>query len=130
VARLVINRSFHSGVHYETYRNDCRFFAMCALTAAPIAVGQRTSPTTTTSSDDHRQMQHGEMDHGKTDHPDGHGKQGSQPSREFAMLDINKDGHLSKAELAKHALAPHFGMLDANKDGRLSPAEFNAGKGM
>ncbi|MBZ3441993.1 hypothetical protein IPR02_19940, partial [Xanthomonas perforans] len=45
-------------------------------------------------------------------------------------LDTNKDGSLSKEELAKHKLAPHFGMLDSNKDGKLSPQEFAAGKGM
>jgi Ca2+-binding EF-hand superfamily protein len=49
---------------------------------------------------------------------------------DFTKLDTNKDGSLSKEELAKHKLAPHFGMLDSNKDGKLSPQEFAAGKGM
>jgi len=51
-------------------------------------------------------------------------------SSEFTTLDSNKDGNLSKAELAKHKLGPHFDMLDTDKDGRLSVAEFAAGKGM
>lgn len=46
---------------------------------------------------------------------------------EFTQLDINKDGFLSKTELAKHALAPHFDMVDANHDGKLSKEEFAAG---
>lgn len=104
--------------------------ALCALTTAAMAAGQSTAPVTAKPSNDHRQMQHGERDHGKMDHHDGHGKQGAQAGSEFTALDINKDGSLSKAELAKHALAPHFDMLDANKDRRLSAAEFAAGKGM
>ena len=44
---------------------------------------------------------------------------------EFAKLDQNKDGKISKGEIsAKHALSPHFDMLDSNKDGSLSQAEF------
>lgn len=49
---------------------------------------------------------------------------------EFATLDANKDGSLTKAELAKHRLAPHFGMLDSDSNGRLSAAEFSAGRDM
>lgn len=44
----------------------------------------------------------------------------------FAALDINKDGVLSKAEIAKHPMAAHAGMVDANKDGKLSKSEFAA----
>lgn len=44
----------------------------------------------------------------------------------FATLDKNKDGYLSKAELAKHPMAGHFAMMDANKDGKLSPREFSS----
>lgn len=44
----------------------------------------------------------------------------------FAALDKNKDGYLSKAELAKHPMAGHFAMMDANKDGKLSPKEFSS----
>lgn len=42
----------------------------------------------------------------------------------FSTMDKNKDGFLSKAELAKHPMAGHFDMMDANKDGKLSPREF------
>ena len=52
------------------------------------------------------------------------------PQDEFGMLDANKDGVLSKDELARHRLGPHFAMLDANRDGKLDKAEFSAGKGM
>ena len=44
----------------------------------------------------------------------------------FTVLDANKDGFLSKAELAKHPMAAHAGMVDANKDGKLSRSEFDA----
>ena len=41
-------------------------------------------------------------------------------------IDANKDGKLSKAELAKHPMASHMSMVDANKDGSLDAAEFAA----
>ncbi len=44
----------------------------------------------------------------------------------FTALDANKDGFLSKAELAKHPMAAHAGMVDANQDGKLSRGEFDA----
>lgn len=44
----------------------------------------------------------------------------------FATLDTNKDGFLSKAEIAKHSKSGHATMVDADKDGRLSPKEFKA----
>lgn len=44
----------------------------------------------------------------------------------FAALDTNKDGALSKKELAKHPMAAHVSMVDANKDGNLSKSEFAA----
>jgi hypothetical protein len=44
----------------------------------------------------------------------------------FATYDANKDGFLSKAELAKHPMAAHASMADSNKDGRLNRAEFAA----
>ena len=94
-------------------------------------------------------MQHDAMDHGNMDHSmmgvqDGkmdHGKMdmsGKMPqdhqkiaTDEFVMLDSNKDGKLSKAEIpAKHRLAAHFDMLDSNKDGSLSQAEFSKLQGM
>lgn len=48
----------------------------------------------------------------------------------FAALDTDKDGALSKSELAKHPMAAHASMVDANKDGRLSKSEFTALEGM
>lgn len=50
---------------------------------------------------------------------------------EFARLDANHDGQLSRAELPRgHRLALHFGMLDADRNGTLSAAEFAQGRGM
>jgi Ca2+-binding EF-hand superfamily protein len=50
---------------------------------------------------------------------------------EFAMLDKNHDGKLSKAEIAADShLAPHFGMLDTDRNGALSRAEYAKGDGM
>lgn len=72
-------------------------------------------PTGTKPTTDHSQMGHSKM---------------AGNTAEFTALDRNKDGMLSKAELAKHKLLPHFGMLDANRDGRLNSAEFELGKGM
>lgn len=72
-------------------------------------------------------QQHGEhQDH--SDHAN-HGA-AEKDTKEFAALDTNKDGTLSKAELAKHPLGPHFGMLDTDRDGRLTGAEFAAGRDM
>lgn len=48
----------------------------------------------------------------------------------FAALDTDKDGALSKSELAKHPMAAHASMVDANNDGRLSKSEFAALEGM
>lgn len=44
----------------------------------------------------------------------------------FDAYDLNKDGKLSKAELAKHPLAAHAAMVDANRDGALDRKEFAA----
>ena len=76
-------------------------------------------------------MAAGQQHGGHQDHGD-HANHGTaeKDSKEFATLDTNKDGALSKAELAKHRLGPHFGMLDADRDGRLTPAEFAAGRDM
>ena len=81
--------------------------ALFLMAGAAFAGGQTTTPTT-----DHGQHKPAAFD------------------ADFTKLDANKDGSLSKEELAKHKLAPHFGMLDSNKDGKLSPQEFAAGKGM
>lgn len=42
----------------------------------------------------------------------------------FGSYDKNKDGWLSRAELANHPMAGHASMFDADKDGRLTRAEF------
>ena len=44
----------------------------------------------------------------------------------FAKLDTDKNGVLSKAELAKHPMAAHAAMVDANRDGSLDRKEFEA----
>ena len=89
------------------------------VAGAAFAGGQATTPTT-----DHGQ--HKPMDHKKQEH----GQHKPAADADFTKLDVNKNGALSKEELAKHKLAAHFGMLDTNKDGKLSSQEFAAGKGM
>lgn len=59
-------------------------------------------------------------DHGKMTMP------GHAAPDAFTVLDANKDGVLSKAELEKHPMAAHAGMVDANKDGVLNRSEFAA----
>ena len=50
---------------------------------------------------------------------------------EFAKLDTDKDGFISKSELpAKHPLLPHFGMVDKNRDGKLDRKEFEVASKM
>ncbi|MEO5827807.1 MAG: EF-hand domain-containing protein [Luteimonas sp.] len=88
---------------------------------------------------DHSMMdkQHGKMDHSKMDH----GKMGmsgmkspdhqKMAAEEFAKLDTNKDGKLSKTEIpATHPMSAHFDMLDGNKDGSVSKDEFTKHHGM
>lgn len=62
---------------------------------------------------------HAEMDHSKMDHAAHRSAVAT-----FAQLDFNKDGKLSKAEMAKHPMAGHFSMMDENQDGFLSTTEF------
>jgi hypothetical protein len=50
----------------------------------------------------------------------------SDINKAFDALDTNKDGQLSKAELAKHPMAAHASMVDADKNGSLSRDEFKA----
>ena len=72
----------------------------------------------------------------KTDHSkmDMSGKQTNHKkvaADEFAALDKNKDGKLTKAELPKDSpVGPHFDMLDVDKNGSLSGAEFSGYHGM
>lgn len=42
----------------------------------------------------------------------------------FAKLDANKDGVLSKAELAHHPMVGHMAMVDADRNGVLNRDEF------
>ena len=63
---------------------------------------------------------HADIEHSTMDHT-GHG---NSTAPTFAQLDVNKDGKLSKAEMAKHPMAGHFSMMDKNKDGFLSASEF------
>ena len=48
----------------------------------------------------------------------------------FAKLDINKDGKVSKVEMARDPKAAHFSMLDTDKNGSLSQAEYARINGM
>jgi len=89
-------------------------------------------------------MQHGQMDRSKMDAQEGqmdHSKMGmpgmnaadhqKMAMEQFAKLDTNQDGKLSKTEIPdQHPLAAHFDMLDTNKDGSLSKAEFAKHDGM
>ena len=55
----------------------------------------------------------------------------SKSDQEFAQLDQNQDGFLTKSEFpAKHALKAHFSMMDKNRDGKLEKKEFAAGQSM
>lgn len=84
--------------------------ALALLSYGTLAVAQTAKPTTMPAQPmDHSKMH---MDHGDS-------------KAEFAKLDKNKDGKLSKAEIpSDNPLTHHFDMLDANKDGSLSAAEF------
>ena len=87
-----------------------------AIAADPV----KTDKPASSQPMDHSKMDmsHGQMDHGKM--------QGDA----FAKLDADKDGKLSKAEMAKDPKAAHFSMLDTDKNGSLSPAEFAKASGM
>ncbi|GHC01156.1 EF-hand domain-containing protein [Thermomonas carbonis] len=65
-------------------------------------------------------MKHDGKEHHAMDHA-GHAP--SAASTTYQKLDSNKDGKLSKAEMAKHPMAAHFAMLDADKNGYLSSKE-------
>ncbi|KGM55686.1 hypothetical protein N800_13360 [Lysobacter daejeonensis GH1-9] len=82
---------------------------MFAIASGPIIAGDTSSATTHKNHDQHA-----------------HGA----PAATFGELDVNRDGRLSKAEMAKHPLVAHFGMVDANRDGSLSKDEFATLQGM
>ena len=65
-------------------------------------------------------MKHEGTDHHAMDHA-GHAP--STGGSTFAKLDGNRDGKLSKGEMAKHPMAAHFAALDVDKNGYLSPKE-------
>ena len=87
-----------------------------ALAADPV----KTDKPAAAQPMDHSKMDmsHGQMDHSK------------MSGDAFAKLDTNKDGKLSKTEMAKDPKATHFSMLDSDKNGSLSPTEFARASGM
>lgn len=91
-----------------------------AIAADPV----KTDKPVSTQAMDHGKMgmPHGQMDHGQTSPAKGNAA--------FIELDVNKDGKISKAEMAKDPKAAHFAMLDTDKDGALSPAELAKASGM
>ena len=68
----------------------------------------------------HEGMKHEGADHHAMDHA---GRSPSAGGSTFAKLDGNRDGKLSKGEMAKHPMAGHFAALDVDKNGYLSPKE-------
>ena len=68
-------------------------------------------------------MKHDGASHQAADHAKHAATTPSAGSGAFAKLDANKDGKLSKVEMAKHPMAAHFPMLDTDKSGYLSPQE-------
>ena len=64
--------------------------------------------------------------------PMGHSKMAAAPdasadiAKAFDALDTNKNGQLSRIELAKHPMAAHASMVDADRNGSLSREEFKA----
>ncbi|HEX7802829.1 MAG TPA: hypothetical protein VF471_08745 [Pseudoxanthomonas sp.] len=91
-----------------------------AIAADPV----ETNKPASAQAMDHGKMgmSHGQMDHGQTPPAKG--------SAAFIKLDANKDGKISRTEMARDPKAAHFGMLDTNKDGALSPTEFAKASGM
>lgn len=82
--------------------------------AGPMDHGKMKMDRGTMRMDDSMKMDHSKM-----------------AGAEFARLDQNKDGKISKGEVSsKDPLSPHFNMLDTNRDGSLSQMEFAKKSGM
>lgn len=97
--------------------NMKRYLALLPLTLIAGMALAHDPPKAAAQQDkvDHSKM---DMSGQQTDHK-------KMAAAEFATLDKNKDGKLTKAELPKDSpIRPHFDMLDADKDGSLSNAEF------
>ena len=69
------------------------------------------------------------MDHSKMDMSHGQMDHSQMTGDAFAKLDVDKDGKLSKGEMAKDPKAAHFSMLDTDRNGSLSRAEFTKASG-
>ena len=90
-------------------------FAIALLMASPLAWA------------DDKGHDHAAAKNGQTQPHD----MAAMSAEEFARLDADKNGQLSRAELPQaHRLTVHFDMLDADKNGTLSAAEFAEGNRM
>jgi Ca2+-binding EF-hand superfamily protein len=79
----------------------------------------QSPPATQTEKMDHHQM--------KADHHSMKMDHEMKPDAEFAKLDKNHDGKISKDEIpADSPMSEHFDMMDTDKDGSLSQEEFVA----
>jgi len=93
--------------------------SLMLMAGAALAVNQAKTADPPAATMDHSKM---DMSHGAIPH--------DMTVDAFTKLDTNKDGKLSKTEMAKDSMVAHFGMLDANKDGSLTPAEYASMHGM
>ena len=94
---------------------------MKSMSFALLALSLAAGPALATGQDAPKPAGH--ADHAHMNHAPASPAAGSEA---FASFDANKDGKLSKAELARHPMAGHMSMVDANKDGSLDAAEFAA----
>ena len=103
-------------INYSIFALSLVFAMGQALAADPV----KTDKPAAAQPMDHSKMDmsHGQMDHSK------------MQSDAFTTLDINKDGKVSKVEMARDPKAAHFSMLDTDKNGSLSQAEYARINGM
>ena len=94
---------------------------MKSMSFALLALSRAAGPALAAAQDAPKSAGH--ADHAHMDHAPARPPAGSEA---FTGFDANKDGELSKAELAKHPMAGHMSMVDANNDGSLDAAEFAA----